>query len=100
MADPDDQADAGHIERACRGAVFERVCDIVREHCPVDPGALAASTHLTSDLGYDSMGIADLLMALQIEFRLEPPGDYTQVYAIATVGDLAAAVESARGSAA
>ncbi len=98
--EPTEQADNGPDRSAGAGALLERICELVREHCPVEVETIDAATHLITDLGYDSMRVADLLVTLQIEFGLEPPDDYAAVYAIGTVGDLAAAVESAPGPAA
>ncbi len=78
----------------------ERVDELIRSLCPIDPPeAIADEALLIADLGYDSLGLLELVSALEVEFGLtEVPED--DALEIESVGDLRALLASALAAAA
>lgn len=77
----------------------ERVDELIRSLCPIDPPeAITDELFLIADLGYDSLGLLELVSALEVEFGLtEVPEE--QALEIETVADLLALLASAHAAA-
>lgn len=79
-----------------------RVDELIASLCPVDPPeVIADDLFLVDDLGYDSLGLLELVSALEVEFGLtEVPEE--EALEIETVGDLrdllASAIAAAGGT--
>jgi acyl carrier protein len=70
-------------------SVDERVTDVILSLCPIDPPPISDELFLTGDLGFDSLGLLELVSALEVEFDLsEVPEE--EALEIETVGDLRA----------
>ena len=65
--------------------VAERVAKIVVEHLGVDEGKVVEGASFIDDLGADSLGTVELVMAFEEEFNIEIPDDAAEK--IQTVGD-------------
>lgn len=55
--------------------VFERVKKIVVEHLGVDESKVTVAASFVDDLGADSLGTVELIMAFEEEFGIEIPDD-------------------------
>lgn len=77
----------------------ERVDELIRSLCPIDPPeSIADDAFLVADLGYDSLGLLELVSALEVEFGLtEVPED--EALEIETVADLRDLLASALAAA-
>ncbi len=65
--------------------VEEKIKEIVVEQLGVNPEQVTLEASFTDDLGADSLGAMELIMALEEEFGLEIPQDDAEK--IITVGD-------------
>ncbi|GAA1957475.1 acyl carrier protein [Amycolatopsis minnesotensis] len=67
----------------------EEACALVTAMAPGEPaaGAVDDGTRLTADLGYDSVRLVELAMALEQRFAL-PAMDFDELAEVRTVGDL------------
>ena len=65
--------------------VAERVKKIVIEHLGVEPEKVVEGANFIEDLGADSLGTVELVMAFEEEFGVEIPDDAAET--IVTVGD-------------
>ncbi len=72
--------------------VFERVCHLLRTQLDVS-GEITADTDIVTDLGADSVDLAELIVLIEEEFALPPSVRATQD--IRTVGQLSAFIENA-----
>lgn len=70
-------------------AVRARVRVVVLEMAPVQPpgAALTSATRMGADLGYDSLRVVEVAVALEDEFGLDG-GDEDDVTDVETVGDV------------
>jgi acyl carrier protein len=56
------------------------------------PGvSISEATHLVADLGFDSLGVMEIVAGLEDEFHLQIPADALRE--VETVGDVATAIE-------
>ena len=65
--------------------IAARVKDIVVEHLGVDESKVVEGASFIDDLGADSLGTVELVMAFEEEFNIEIPDDAAEK--IQTVGD-------------
>ncbi len=64
-----------------------RLTDLLLELCPIDPPPIDDDLLLIADLGFDSLGLLELVTAMEVEFDLtEVPEE--EALEIETVGDL------------
>jgi acyl carrier protein len=80
-------------------AIRERVHAVVAAMAPQRHGAVADETDLRFELGYDSLRLMELVIALERGFTL-PPIDMEAAFDAATVGDVVRLVSWAAGPAA
>jgi acyl carrier protein len=77
--------------------IDERVTEVVVSLCPIDAPLLTDDLLLTGDLGFDSLGLLELVSALEVEFDLtEVPEE--EALEIETVGDLRALLAASTAS--
>ena len=71
----------------------ERVDELVRSLCPIDPPPITDELLLIADLGYDSLGLLELVSALEVEFGLTevPEEQALEIESVADLGALLAA---------
>ena len=72
--------------------VFEQVCELIRSQLSVS-GEISAETDIISDLGVDSVDLAELMVMVEDEFALPPMTDAMRE--VRTVGQLVALIENA-----
>lgn len=67
--------------------IFERICNLIADQFGVDSESITMSTAFIEDLDADSLGIAELSMAVEEEFGL---GELEEqdLSELKTVGDL------------
>jgi acyl carrier protein len=65
--------------------IAARVKKIVVEHLGVDEDKVTENAHIIDDLGADSLGTIELVMAFEEEFSVDIPDDAAEK--IQTVGD-------------
>ena len=75
--------------------VRDRVKKIVVEHLGVDEGKVTDIASFTDDLGADSLGMVELVMAFEEEFGVEIPNDATEN--ILTTKDAISSIEEHSG---
>jgi acyl carrier protein len=75
------------------------VIEIVTEMAPSALTAIGPDTELVAELGFDSLGLLELLAALEDELKL-PPIDDGQLVEIRRVADLERIVDVARAASA
>lgn len=66
--------------------VFEKVKAILIDQLDVDEDKVVADATIIDDLGADSLGVVDLVMALEDEFDIEIEEDKYESFK--TVGDI------------
>lgn len=67
--------------------IAERLSSLILELCPIDPPPIDDDLLLIADLGFDSLGLLELVTAMEVEFDLsEVPEE--EALEIETVGDL------------
>jgi len=72
-------------------AAAERVRDVVASLVPGGPRGVRSTDELVSDLGFDSLAMLELALALEVEFDLQAiPED--QAVSMITVGDIEAVI--------
>lgn len=71
--------------------VFEKVRDILVDQLDVDEDKVTPDASVIDDLGADSLGIVDLVMALEDEFDIEINEDQYENFK--TVGDIVKYIE-------
>ena len=79
------------------GSVLGMVGDVLVEHLGIDPAGLVGSARLAEDLGLDSIGLTEALLALEDELAISIPEPVQAD--LATLDDLVAAVGSRLGPA-
>lgn len=79
------------MTRPTRAEILAGVVEVARAQLELDPAAIRPEARLVEDLGLDSLRLLTLAAEVENRFRvaLEPEDDA----AIATVGDLVAALE-------
>lgn len=65
----------------------ERVDELIESLCPIEPPPLTDDLFLIADLGFDSLGLLELVSALEVEFGLTEVPE-AEALEIETVGDL------------
>lgn len=71
--------------------VFEKVKAILVDQLDVDGDKVVAEASVIDDLGADSLGVVDLVMALEDEFDIEISEDKYESFR--TVGDIVKYIE-------
>ncbi|MDF2566646.1 MAG: hypothetical protein K0R90_102 [Oscillospiraceae bacterium] len=71
--------------------VFEKVRDILVDQLDADEDKVTLEASIIDDLGADSLGLVDLVMALEDEFDIEISEDQYENFK--TVGDIVKYVE-------
>lgn len=66
--------------------IFEKVQKIMADQFEVDEAKINLDTDIVSDLGADSLDMADLAMSFEDEFEIEVPDEIIED--IKTVGDI------------
>lgn len=66
--------------------IFEKVAQIIAEELGVELDDIKMDTHLTDDLGADSLDAVELIMSIEEEFDVEIPDEELQN--IQTVADI------------
>lgn len=72
--------------------IFEKVKQIIAEELGVELDDIAMDTHLTDDLGADSLDAVELIMSIEDEFDVEIPDEELQN--IQTVSDIVEYLEN------
>jgi acyl carrier protein len=72
-----------------------RVTQVVTKQLGVAPGEVQGDRSFVNDLGADSLGLVELVMALEEEFQVEIPDEEAEK--LATVGDAAAWIRAHAG---
>lgn len=71
--------------------VFEKVKAILIDQLDVEEDKIVADASIVDDLGADSLGVVDLVMALEDEFDIEIDEDKYESFK--TVGDIVKYIE-------
>ncbi len=72
----------------------ERIDELLVSLCPIDPpSVITDDLLLVADLGYDSLGLLELVSALEVEFDLTEVSE-EEALEIESVGDLHALLAS------
>ncbi len=71
---------------------FERVKQIIAEELGAELDDIKMDTHLTDDLGADSLDAVELIMSIEDEFEVEIPDEELQN--IQTVADIVEFLEN------
>lgn len=58
--------------------IFEKVRQIIAEELGVEIDDISMDTHLTDDLGADSLDAVELIMSIEDEFEVEIPDEELQ----------------------
>lgn len=66
--------------------IFEKVKQIIAEELGVELDDITMDTHLTDDLGADSLDAVELIMSIEDEFEVEIPDEDLQK--VQTVADI------------
>lgn len=77
--------------------VVERVCALAGKMCPAGRREATPEDALFTDLGYDSLSIFELSVAIESEFDTGPVG-HTEIFDLVTVKDVADFVSSMRAA--
>lgn len=80
------------------GIIGHRVRDVIAAVGEVEPASVTGSSRLAEDLGFDSLRLVELALALESEFGLDEV-DETTVLDIATVADVEALILQVTGAA-
>lgn len=66
--------------------VKQKVYRIVSDHLGADRSEISDDSHLQDDLNADQLGLADIVVSLEEEFKIKiPPEDFLK---FSTVGDI------------
>lgn len=74
------------------GTVRDEVITLVKAMAPEPDGELEDNTRLVDDLGYQSLRLVELTMALEETFDL-PPFDRTDLTGVSAVGDVVSLID-------
>ncbi|HJC30173.1 MAG TPA: hypothetical protein H9759_12355 [Candidatus Dietzia intestinipullorum] len=96
-AEPHPEHDPDRHPDTAGEAVREEVLALVRAMAPEADGPLGDADRLVDDLGYQSLRLVELTMALEETFDL-PPFDRADLTGVATVGDVLALIDRHRGA--
>lgn len=96
-AEPHPEHDPDRHPDTVGEAVREEVLALVRAMAPEADGPLGDADRLVDDLGYQSLRLVELTMALEETFDL-PPFDRADLTGVATVGDVLALIDRHRGA--
>lgn len=80
-------ATAARVGNDGAASIANRVDEVIRSICPIDPPPITEDLFLIGDLGFDSLGLLELVSALEVEFALEEVPE-EEALEIETVGDL------------
>lgn len=86
---------SGTSENASATDAADLVLEIVKEMSPAGVTELKPDTKLVAELGFDSLGLVELVVALEDSLDL-PPLDITVVEGITQVADLQRVVSEAQ----
>jgi acyl carrier protein len=75
-------------------AVLERLSSLVSEMAPVPGAEVGEASDLIDDLGFDSLTLIELTVAIETAFGLAPVAEFESTTA-RTVGDVASVVRRA-----
>src|SRR5699024_3588004 len=96
-AEPHPEHDPDRHPDTAGEAVREEVLALVRAMAPETDGPLGDADRLVDDLGYQSLRLVELTMALEETCDL-PPFDRADLTGVATVGDVLALIDRHRGA--
>lgn len=74
-------------KRGVSEMVFEKLCEIISEQLGVDSSTITMDTAFVEDLDMDSLGMVELVMAIEEEFDVGEIDEETTAK-IKTVGDV------------
>ncbi len=74
-----------------RETVRAKLLEVLTQHTQAGT-SVAESSHLVADLGIDSLGVMEIMEALEDTFKLHIPDDALRE--VETVGDVAKAIET------
>ena len=72
--------------------MFETLKTLLVDELQIEPGAITADAELTSDLGINSIELANLIMLCEEKFDVTIDDD--DIHKLVTVGDVVAYLES------
>ena len=72
--------------------MFEKIRDLIVEEVGVDADQVTMEASFKNDLNIDSLGLFEMVMALEEEFDVEIPSE--DLEKMDTVGDIVAYIES------
>jgi len=73
-------------------ATFDKIKEIIMDKLGIEESKISPDARFIEDLGTDSLGVYELIVELEEEFKIEvPAGDEDQ---LKTVGDVANYVDS------
>jgi len=67
-------------------STYEKIRSIIANHLGVDETEISLESHLQSDLNADPLGLADLVVAIEAEFKISIPQEENLKFS--TVGDI------------
>lgn len=70
----------------------DKIFDIIAEGIKVDRGSIKLESDFVKDLNADSLDVAELIMAVEEEFKISIPDD--KLENIKTVGDMVSYIQS------
>jgi len=80
------------LQRAATRSTFERVVSVVAVQGEIRPDRITPETVLTQ-IGFDSLGLVELVLALEEHFEVSIPEDMKELETVKTVEDIAHVVE-------
>lgn len=84
------------LQRAATRTTFARVVSVVAVQGEVRPDRITPETVLTQ-IGFDSLGLVELVLALEEHFEVSIPEDMKELETVKTVEDIAQVVEKVLG---
>ena len=80
------------LQRAATRSTFERVVSVVAVQGEIRPDRISPETALDK-IGFDSLGLVELVLALEEHFEISIPEDMKELETVKTVEDIARIVE-------
>lgn len=68
-------------------AVFDEIAEIVARVTGMEPASLGPDTALDAELGIDSLGLVELVLAAEDRFGVSIPPEMTQVRTVGEAAD-------------
>jgi acyl carrier protein len=84
------------LQRAASRSTFERVVSVVAVQGEVRPDRISPETALDK-IGFDSLGLVELVLAMEEHFEISIPEDMKELETVKTVEDIAQVVEKVLG---